>query len=875
MENQILKPEVTYLKDYRAPDYKIEAVDLRIDLYEGKAIVNSTLQCCRLITQGRHQRPLILKGEKLKLLSILLDKKPISVENMILSSHELKLENLPDFFRLDIITEIYPQKNTELSGLYRSRGLFCTQCEAQGFRRITYYLDRPDVMAPFTTTISADKTHYPVLLSNGNKVDQGILSDNRHWVKWEDPFKKPSYLFALVAGKLIKISDQYTTRSGRKVALEIFVEPGDQHKCQQALASLKRAMQWDEEHYGREYDLDVYMIVAVSDFNMGAMENKGLNIFNTKYVLVDQETATDNDFQDVERVIGHEYFHNWTGNRVTCRDWFQLSLKEGLTVFREQSFSESMGSSVVKRISDVKEMKTRQFAEDAGPMAHPVRPDSYIEINNFYTATVYNKGAEVIRMLHTLLGKVQFRKGMDCYFERHDGQAVTIEDFITAFEDANQIDLKQFYRWYQQAGTPEVHAIGEYLPKTHQFILTLKQNSPPFLMPVKIALYNQEGQSFPLKANKSIRKTEAGEFIVLEQPEEQFIFDDITAMPVPSLFGHFSAPVKWNYPYTTENLILLMKHDNDLFNRWDSAQRLSLQIIYDLMEAHRTKKTFIIPENYFMAFEYLLDRNIEDPALYAKLLSLPSFNYIAQTQPVIEVEAILNARKILLKEFTQTLKSALEKTYHFANEKDDHSLSSESMGYRLLKNICLQQLVSQGATESIELACRQYEKSKNMTDTIGSLTALNATDSPKREALFEDFYQRWKKDPLVVNKWLALHAVCEQSNTLDTLRALLHHEAFEIANPNKVYALINTFGASNSTIFHEKEGKGYDFVAQCVIELNMRNPQVASRVLEKLTSWRRLDEQHGQLMKNSLLKIQQAGNLSEDVYEILSKSLGV
>lgn len=875
MSDQISKPDVTYLKDYRAPDYKIESIDLRIDLYEDKAIVNSTLQCCRQMTQGRHDRPLILDGEKLKLLSISLDKKPVPSEKMQLSSHSLRLDDLPDFFTLDIVTEIYPQKNTELSGLYRSRGLFCTQCEAQGFRRITYYLDRPDVMAPFTTTVVADKKHYPVLLSNGNKVDEGVLPDNRHWVKWVDPFKKPSYLFALVAGNLIKVSDQYTTQSGRKVALEVFVEPGDEHKCQQALASLKRAMRWDEENYGREYDLDVYMIVAVSDFNMGAMENKGLNIFNTKYVLADQETATDSDFQSVEMVIGHEYFHNWTGNRITCRDWFQLSLKEGLTVFREQSFSESMGWPVVKRISDVKEMRTRQFSEDRGPMAHPVRPDSYIEINNFYTSTVYNKGAEVIRMLHTLLGKAQFRKGMDCYFERHDGQAVTIEDFIAAFEDANAVDLKQFYRWYQQAGTPEVQVTGEYLPKTHQFVLTMKQSCPatplqeekkPFLIPIKIGLYNKEGQRLPVNT---------GELIVLKQAEEKFVFDDIAEMPIPSLFGHFSAPVQWNYPYTTEDLALLMKHDDDLFNRWECAQRLSLQVIYELMEAHREKRSLVVPENYFVAFQYLLDHEIEDPALYAKLLSLPSFNYVAQTQSIIEVEAILTARKTLLKAFADLLKPALEKTYHFANEKDDRTLSSESMGYRLLKNTCLQHLVRQGAKDSIELACQQYEKSRNMTDTMGALTALNGTDSPKRKAFFEDFYKRWKKDPLVVNKWLALHAVCEQPHTLDMLRALLHHEAFEIGNPNKVYALINTFGASNPTIFHEKNGQGYNFVAERVIELNTRNPQVASRLLEKLTMWKRLDEAHGELMKGSLLKIQQAGSLSEDVYEILTKSLVV
>lgn len=876
------KPSINYLKDYRAPDFKIESVDLRFELYEDKAIVHSVLAICRNSSQGRHQRPLELDGEELKLISLHLDGKPLGPHQYSIQNNQLTIHDVPDIFSLKITTETLPQKNTALSGLYRSEKMFCTQCEAQGFRRITYYLDRPDVMAPFTTIIEADKTHYPVLLSNGNKVEEGTLSNNRHWVKWQDPFKKPSYLFALVAGNLAKISDSYVTASGRKVALEIFVDPENKHKCGQALASLKHAMRWDEETYGREYDLDVYMIVAVNDFNMGAMENKGLNIFNAKYVLADQETATDNDFQHVELVIGHEYFHNWTGNRITCRDWFQLSLKEGLTVFREQQFSAAMGSPAVKRIQDVKHIRTRQFAEDAGPMAHPVRPDSYIEINNFYTSTVYSKGAEVIRMLYTILGKAKFRKGMDCYFERHDGQAVTIEDFITSFEDANKVDLKQFYRWYQQSGTPIIEAKGEYNPSKHQFKLTLMQSCPPtpdqkdkrpYLIPIKIALYDKEGRLLPIKANKPIHQTEEGQFIVLDKASEEVTFDNLSAAPVPSLLGNFSAPVKLHYPYTSDDLTVLMTHDVDLFNRWDSSQQMSLQVLDDLMKAHQSNQALNVPQSYLSAFQYLLEHDIRDLALYGQLLTLPSFSYIAETKPKIAVDSILAARHALITAFSETLQGAMLKAYEMCHRVDDGGVSAESMGARALKNVCLSYLVRQGSKSWLELAQKQYESARNMTDRMGALHALNASNSTIREALFEDFYQRWKKDPLVVNKWLALHATSEIPNTLETMQTLLTHEAFDMNNPNKVYALISTFGSSNPIAFHDRKGKGYEFIAQRVIELNHRNPQVASRVLENLTSWKRLEDPHSQLMKKAIEHIQASGSLSEDVYEVVTKSL--
>lgn len=884
--HQDKKPVAKHLKDYRTPDFKVESVDCQIELFEDKALVHSTLKFDRNTTQGKHQRPLVLDGEELKLISIELDGKSLAVHDYALTSKDLTIPDVPDHFTLEIVTETYPDKNTTLSGLYRSdKKLFCTQCEAEGFRRITYYLDRPDVMSIFTITIVADKTKYPVLLSNGNRVEEGMLPNNRHWVKWHDPFKKPSYLFALVAGDLAKVTDTYTTSSNRTVALEIYVDHENRDKCEQAISALKKSMKWDEENYGREYDLDVYMIVAVNDFNMGAMENKGLNIFNAKYVLANQETATDTDFQLVEMVIGHEYFHNWTGNRITCRDWFQLSLKEGLTVFREQSFSADMGWPTVKRIQDVRQIRTRQFAEDAGPMAHPVRPDSYIEINNFYTSTVYNKGSEVIRMLHTLLGKKGFRKGMDCYFERHDGQAVTIEDFVASFEDANKIDLQQFYRWYQQAGTPVVEAKGEFNPSNHEFTLTLKQTCPatpmqpekkPFLIPIKIALYDKEGTLLPLKLEKGeMRETDQGHFLVLKDAETKYVFKDLSQKPIPSLLGNFSAPVKLNYDYSTEELNVLMTHDVDGFNRWDSAQQISLQALDALMASHRENRKMDVPKSYLKAFEELLNQPVNDPALLAQLLNVPSFTYIAETKGKIEVDAILEARKAILAAFSENLQAPLAKLYQLCEQKDDGSLNAHSMGYRALKNVCLAYLVRQGDKKWFELAKKQYETARNMTDKMGALSALNVASSSERETLYNDFYQQWKKDPLVVNKWLSLQALSELPNALDNIKQLLTHEAFDIGNPNKVYALINTFGGANPIYFHERDGKGYDFIADRVIELNKRNPQVAARLLENLTSWKRLDDHHGQLMKKALVKIQDSGSLSEDVYEVVTKSLTV
>ncbi len=866
------KTTPTFLKDYSPYPFDIETVDLHFELFEEKTIVRNQMSIARN-NATKVLGVLVLYGEGLKLLSLHLDNKELTAKQYQITETELTLFDLPEKCQLTIVTEIYPDKNTALSGLYRSEKLYCTQCEAQGFRHITYYPDRPDVLSCFTTTIVADKALYPILLSNGNKGETGDLEKGRHFVKWLDPFKKPSYLFALVAGNLQAIKDTFTTSSGRKVALEIYVEPQNIDKCDYAIGALKRSMQWDEKVYAREYDLDVYMIVAVNDFNMGAMENKGLNIFNSKYILANEKTATDVDFQNVESVIGHEYFHNWTGNRVTCRDWFQLSLKEGLTVFREQQFSSEMGSAIVKRINDVRMIKTRQFAEDAGPMAHPVRPESYIEINNFYTATVYYKGAEVIRMLHTFLGSTGFRKGMDLYFKRHDGQAVTIENFVAAMQDANHANLDQFHLWYSQAGTPQVLVEAEYSPTDETFTLNIKQSCPPtpgqdqkapFLIPIKFALYDEAGKEMPIKTQAIIQQTPEGACLLLSQAQEKITFEVVKSRPVPSLLRNFSAPVKLSYPFTQADLILLMQHDQDEYNRWDAAQRLYLWAI---------KSEAVDNYRLFDAFKQLLRDKKINRALLAQLLILPSFQFIAEEAQVIDVGKILKARNVFVTQFCESLIEPLLAVYEHCMEEDDESFSGEMQEVRLLKNVCLAHLVRTNDPRSFTLVEKQYNESSNMTNLIGALSAINHANHPLREKLFADFYHTWQNEVLLVNKWLGLQAVSELPHALDNIQALLSHKAFDIKNPNKVYALINTFGTSNAERFHDSLGRGYDFLASKIIEIDPLNPQVAARLLESLTTWKRLDSAHGQKMKEALLKIQASGKLSQDSYEIVSKTL--
>lgn len=881
MKSKANQPKTTFLKDYRAPDFLIDNTELKFSLQPNKTIVHAKLYMSRNTTQGKHQRPLILNGEELKLLSISINDKTLSETEYELSAKTLSIQDCPDSFILDIETEIDPEKNTALSGLYTSDGMFCTQCEAEGFRRITYYLDRPDVMAKFKTTIVADKERYPVLLSNGNPIDKGEEGD-QHWVTWEDPFKKPAYLFALVAGDLVEITDYFTTQSGRKVKLAIYVEKENATKCAHAIESLKNSMRWDEQKYGREYDLDIYMIVAVNNFNMGAMENKGLNIFNSKYVLADQNTATDNDYQGVELVVGHEYFHNWTGNRVTLRDWFQLSLKEGLTVFREQQFSADMGSPIVKRINDVKQIRTRQYAEDSGPIAHPVRPESYIEINNFYTMTIYYKGSEVIRMLHTLLGETGFRKGMDLYFERHDGQAVTIEHLVSAMSDANGEDLNQFMLWYQQAGTPELTVKQSFDKTKKTLIFDFEQRCPatpgqtdkkPFVIPIKIALYKQSGEPHPIKPQDHIKQTESGTIFVLDKAKATLTINQVDEYLVPSFLGNFSAPVKLDADYAPADLALLIKYDKDGFNRWDICQDYKCDIIKDLVKQKLNNQSFSIPDAFIDVFKSLLDDEQTDPALLAELLAIPSFQYIAEQVDTVQVAA-LNASIAYFKtqlaiNFAKQFKSIYEKMIKL----DSGALDAESISCRALKNMALAYLGRSQTEAALPLIRSQYEKANHMTDRMGALSAINHWEHELRLQLFDDFYQQFKRDTLVLDKWFALQAQAELPNTLDRINELMQHPAFDFKNPNKIYALIRTFGAANAQCFHESTGKGYEFIAQRVIDLQQQNPQVAARVLETLTGWRRLDKHHAQLMKAALQKIQAVDNLSEDVYEIVNKSL--
>jgi aminopeptidase N len=755
--------------------------------------------------------------------------------------------------------------------------MFCTQCEAEGFRKITYYLDRPDVMSVFQTTIVADKQSYPILLSNGNPVDQGDLDDGRHWATWQDPFRKPAYLFALVAGDLEEVADSYTTGSGREIALKLFVEKVNLDKCEHALISLKRSMGWDEEVYGREYDLDVFMIVAVDHFNMGAMENKGLNIFNSSCVLAKPETTTDASFQRIEGIVAHEYFHNWSGNRVTCRDWFQLSLKEGFTVFRDAQFSSDMGSSTVKRIEDVNLLRTAQFAEDAGPMAHPVRPDSFIEISNFYTLTVYEKGAEVVRMIHTLLGSELFRKGSDLYFERHDGQAVTTDDFVAAMEVVSGQDLTQFKRWYSQAGTPLLDVEDAYDAASGRYTLKVCQSSPattnkvdtaPFHIPLAIGLLDEQGRDIPLAEGKTTQ------VLQLKEREQVFHFEHVSCRPVPSLLRGFSAPVKLHYPYSRDELVFLMSHDSDGFNRWDAGQQLAVAIIQELIKAYQAGDELQLDRRLTKAFEANLMAKNLDPAMLAKMLTLPSEAYLSELAEVIDVEAIHEVRQFVRRTLGQELNGLFMDLYRANCSTSAYSLSSEEIGRRSLKNQCLSFLIANGSPIALTLIQAQFEGADNMTDCLAALSLLCHSGFEKeREAALQDFYQQWQHDSLVVNQWLSVQATAPFEETLERVQALMGHEVFDIKNPNRVRALIGAFCGQNAIQFHRADGQGYQFLADRVIELDRLNPQIASRLLTPLTRWKKYASDRQQKMTAALQRIKNSGELSKDLFEVVSKSI--
>ncbi len=877
-------PKTTYLKDYKPPHFLIDTVDLVVVLDESDTRIVSKLQVRKNLDSEAVEMPLELVGEDLILDSVRLNGKALQSDRYQVTREMLILPVVPQErpFTLEIETRTNPRANTALEGLYLSNGMFCTQCEAQGFRRITYYLDRPDVMSVFTTTLIADKRRFPILLSNGNKVAQGELKHNRHWVKWEDPFKKPAYLFALVGGRLECVEDTHTTPSGRTIDLKIYVEEHDLDKCDHAMRSLKKAMSWDEQIYGREYDLNLYMIVAVGHFNMGAMENKGLNVFNTKYVLARPDTATDADYEHIEGVIGHEYFHNWTGNRITCRDWFQLSLKEGLTVFRDQEFTADQTSRGVKRINDVNMLRTHQFAEDAGPLAHPVRPEAYIEINNFYTLTVYEKGAEVVRMIHTLVGAKGFRKGTDLYFDRFDGQAVTTDDFVSVMEEANQIDLTQFRLWYSQAGTPKLRIDAKYDAASSSLILDIEQDCPstpgqsekhPLHIPIRTALLGQSGQELPIRLEGD--KVDVSETVLeLTERRQQFKFVGVEERPHVSVLRGFSAPVKLQMDRGLDELGFLLSYDTDLFNRWEAGQQLATHILLDRIQSiQTTQEASLAYTKLIDAFRELLKQDWSDLSYLALLLTLPSERYISEQMKVVDVEAIYAARRQIRKRLAVALKDNFLDFYQNNSRNESELTDAGAVGRRRLKNICLAYLAELDDDFSFELCQRQYSQAHNMTDQIAALGCIVNSHNPEKDDCIDAFYQQWRNEALVVDKWFVLQATSPVSGDLDKILELMGHPAFDLKNPNRVRSLIGAFSQSNLLQFHVDDGKGYEFLADQVIALNTINPQVASRMLGAFTQWRRYNEHRQNIMKAQLKRIISSENMSKDVYEIANKSL--
>jgi len=872
----------TFLNDYTPPAYLVDSITLRVELDPHATRVHARLQC-RPNTTNRPS--LVLNGKRLQLMRVALNGTVLTPDQYNYADNRLVISQVPEeSFLVEIDTLINPADNTALEGLYLSSGNYCTQCEAEGFRTITCFPDRPDVMTVFTTTVVGDKATCPVLLANGNLIDSGELAGGRHYATWHDPFPKPCYIFALVAGSLVRISDTFTTRSGRKIDLHFYVEQRNQTKCSHAIRSLQAAMQWDEEQFGREYDLDTYMIVAVDDFNMGAMENKGLNVFNSKYVLALPETATDVDYEGIEGVIAHEYFHNWTGNRVTCRDWFQLSLKEGLTVFRDQEFTADKTSRPVKRIQDANIIRSFQFREDSGPMAHPVRPPSFVEINNFYTLTVYNKGAEVIRMLHTLLGPETFHRGMDIYFERHDGQAVTCDDFIAAMETAWGKDLRQFKLWYSQAGTPELTVHADYNEEAQQLTLSVEQFCPatresavkqPFTMPLAVGLLDNQGASIPVDPSTPEAITTV---LTLSAQKQDFIIPCIKSRPTVSFLRNFSAPVRVRFAQSSEELGRLMAHDPDPFNRWDAGQQLGLRYILEQIERYQQGEHISLHGQLVEGMRNLLIDQHNDPAFLAIALTLPSENWISQQMEVIDPVAVFAVRQQFRGLLGRALRKELLQRYDALRPIGPYHYNAVDAGKRTLRNSCLAYLLAPDLDGTLDptlldMGLQQYATGDNMTDCIAALNGVVNASFDAGSTLLADFYSKWQHDPLVVDKWLILQAGCSLPGTLDRVKLLTTHPAFSIKNPNKVRSLIATFCSTNHSQFHAADGVGYAFLGDQVLLLNGLNPQIASRMLTPLTQWRRYDTARQQLIRNQLERIGNQAALSDDVKEIIEKSL--
>jgi aminopeptidase N len=881
-------PQTIYRKDYTPPSYWVDTVEMGFDLDPDLTRVATRLTMRR--NPDSRSKSLVLYGDAVELVQLRMNGKELTKRGYTLANGVLEIHNAPDNVTLEIETAIHPSQNTSLMGLYVSNGNFFTQCEAEGFRKITYFPDRPDVMAKYTVMLRADKEKYPVLLSNGNLIEQGDLGDGRHYALWEDPFKKPSYLFALVAGDLVCQEEKYTLKSGREVLLQVWVEEGNLDKTQHAMESLKNSIRWDEERFGLELDLDRFMIVAVGDFNMGAMENKGLNIFNTKYVLANPRIATDVDYANIESVVGHEYFHNWTGNRVTCRDWFQLSLKEGLTVFRDQEFSADMIGSAsgraVKRIEDVRVLRQAQFPEDAGPMAHPVRPDSYVEINNFYTVTIYEKGSEVVRMYQTLLGREGFRKGMERYFERHDGQAVECDDFRAAMEDANGRDLAQFERWYSQAGTPRVTVRTHYDSIGRNFDLTLSQSCPstpgqenklPYHIPIAVGLLDSRGKDMPLRLEGQ-QGENASTTIVLELTEEKqtFRFTNVAEKPVPSILRDFSAPVVLEVDYTDAELAFLMANDSDPFNRWEAGQRLATRRMLALTQAVQSNNALTDAElNESVlgdSFRATLNDTSLDPSFRELALTLPSETMIAEQMEVIDPQAIHTVRQFLRRSLAQVMRIDWMVAYQSNRTPGTYSPDAVSAGKRGLKNLALSYLVDIDDSEVHLVAQTQYDNANNMTDRLAALSALANSNAPGKDAALAGFYKEFEHEALVIDKWFALQAMARTTDVA-AVRELMDHPAFTLKNPNRARSLIFSFCNGNPSQFHAADGSGYQFWAEQVIALNAINPQVAARLARSLDRWRKYAPALQTKMRAALQQVADTPSLSKDVLEVVTKSL--
>ncbi|GGA77678.1 aminopeptidase N [Neiella marina] len=859
------------LSDYQAPDFTIDQIELTIELDAENTKVTSTLRVQR---QGKHDRPLILDGEQLQLQSLHIDGQAVPQQQYHQTDSTLTISDIGDELTVDIVVTINPAANTSLEGLYLSDGAFCTQCEAEGFRKITYYLDRPDVLARFTTKIIGDVEQFPFMLSNGNQIAKQQLADGRTAVTWQDPFPKPCYLFALVAGDFDLLEDSFTTMSGRDVCLQLFVDKGNLDRADYAMESLKNSMAWDEKVYGLEYDLDIYMVVAVDFFNMGAMENKGLNVFNSKYVLANPSSATDQDFNGIESVIGHEYFHNWTGNRVTCRDWFQLSLKEGLTVFRDQCFSEDMTGSAVNRIDDVAIIRSHQFAEDAGPMAHPIRPQSVIEMNNFYTVTVYNKGAEVIRMMHTLLGADGFRRGMDLYFERHDGQAVTCDDFVAAMEDANSFDLSHFKTWYQQAGTPEVTVTDHYDADSQTYTLEFSQQTPATAdqadkkathVPLRLGLYDSDGAALPLNTDSPLTD---GNVYSLITDTDTLVFNGVASHPTPALLKGFSAPIKLSYDYSDEQLLTLSQHCDDGFTRWDAMQTLLARYIWGIADGVINE----VPTQVIAGLVAISQNQHIDDALKARLLQLPTVNGLLNQREQIDIHALLDALETIRQQVAPALHQTCTSLYSEL-QQSQYSLDAASIAKRSLSASCLSWIAEANGQQADQLCQSLYDSSDNMTEQLNALTIANRFDLPCRSSLMDQFEQRWQDDGLVMDKWLNLQGCWNSEQCFDNLKTVEAKPFFKLTNPNRARSLIAGFAAMNYRYFHAEDGSGYQWLSQKIQNLNSINPQIAARLINPLTQWRKFTAPQSIQMKACLEQIYQLKDLSKDLHEIVGKSL--